>query len=98
MWGLDAPEDLGGHDLPTRTMAAVHEELGRTCVPFVLPPDLPNLRMLQAVGTDAQKKKYLQPYIEGQNGVGDRDLRAGRRRRSGRDEDAGGPRRRRNGC
>ena len=65
LWGLDAPEDLGGHDLPTRTMAAVHEELGRTCVPFVLPPDSPNLRMLQAVGTAAQKAKYLQPYIEG---------------------------------
>jgi alkylation response protein AidB-like acyl-CoA dehydrogenase len=65
LWGLDAPEELGGHDLPTRTMAAVHEELGRTCVPFVLPPDSPNLRMLQAVGTEAQKTKYLQPYIEG---------------------------------
>jgi acyl-CoA dehydrogenase len=65
LWGLDAPEDLGGYDLPTRTMAAVHEELGRTCVPFVLPPDSPNLRMLQAVGTTAQKTKYLQPYIEG---------------------------------
>ena len=65
LWGLDAPEDLGGHDLPTRTMAAVHEELGRTCVPFVLPPDSPNLRMLQAVGTSAQKTKYLQPYVEG---------------------------------
>ena len=65
LWGLDAPEDLGGHDLPTSTMAAVHEELGRTCVPFVLPPDSPNLRMLQAVGTAAQKAKYLQPYIEG---------------------------------
>jgi alkylation response protein AidB-like acyl-CoA dehydrogenase len=65
LWGLDAPEDLGGHDLPTRTMAAVHEELGRTCVPFVLPPDSPNLRMLQAVGTEAQKRQYMQPYIEG---------------------------------
>jgi alkylation response protein AidB-like acyl-CoA dehydrogenase len=65
LWGLDAPEDLGGHDLPTRTMAAVHEELGRTCVPFVLPPDSPNLRMLQAVGTAAQKQRYMQPYIEG---------------------------------
>lgn len=65
LWGLDAPEDLGGHDLPTRTMAAVHEELGRTCVPFVLPPDSPNLRMLQAVGTEAQKRNYMQPYIEG---------------------------------
>jgi alkylation response protein AidB-like acyl-CoA dehydrogenase len=65
LWGLDAPEDLGGHDLPARTMAAVHEELGRTCVPFILPPDSPNLRMLQAVGTPAQKQRYMQPYIEG---------------------------------
>ena len=65
LWGLDAPEDLGGHDLPTRTMAVVHEELGRTCVPFILPPDSPNLRMLQAVGTAAQKQRYMQPYIEG---------------------------------
>ncbi len=65
LWGLDAPEDLGGHDLPTRTMAAVHEELGRSCLPFILPPDSPNLRMLQAVGTEAQKKSYMQPYIEG---------------------------------
>ena len=65
LWGLDAPEDLGGHDLPTRTMAVVHEELGRTCVPFILPPDSPNLRMLQAVGNETQKRKYMQPYIEG---------------------------------
>src|SRR3954471_17846890 len=65
LWGLDAPADLGGHDLPAVTMAAVHEELGRTCVPFVLPPDSPNLRMLQAVGTEAQKRRYMQPYIEG---------------------------------
>ena len=65
LWGLDAPEDLGGHDLPTRTMAVVHEELGRTCVPFILPPDSPKLRMLQAVGNETQKRKYMQPYIEG---------------------------------
>src|SRR4029079_4308391 len=56
LWGLGGPEDLGGHDLPTRTMAAVHEELGRTCVPFVLPPDSPNLRMMQAGRTRAQNR------------------------------------------
>ena len=39
--------------------------LGRTCVPFILPPDSPNLRMLQAVGPTAQKQRYMQPYIEG---------------------------------
>src|SRR4029450_3896487 len=60
--GLDPPEDLGGPALPTRTMAAVHEELGRTCVPFVLPPDSPNLRMLQARGHEAQTREYVQTY------------------------------------
>ena len=87
LWGLDAPEDLGGHDLPTRTMAAVHEELGRTCVPFVLPPDSPNLRMLQAVGTEAQKTEIHAALYRGPDELGDRDLRARRRRRSRFHED-----------
>ena len=82
LWGLDAPEDLGGHDLPTRTMAAVHEELGRTCVPFVLPPDSPNLRMLQAVGTEASEAEIHAALYRGPDELGDRDLRARRRRRS----------------
>jgi len=66
LWGLDAPEDLGGLDLPAVTMAAVHEERGRTITHFVLPPDGPNLRMLAAVGSVEQKQKYLQPYIDGE--------------------------------
>src|SRR5262245_16546709 len=65
LWGLDAPIELGGQDLPAVTVAAVKEEMGRSCVNFTLPPDSPNLRMLQAVGTEAQKQKYLKPYIEG---------------------------------
>jgi alkylation response protein AidB-like acyl-CoA dehydrogenase len=65
LWGLDAPVELGGHDLPAVTMAAVNEEMGRTCINFTLPPDSPNLRMLQAVGTPSQKQRYLKPYIEG---------------------------------
>jgi alkylation response protein AidB-like acyl-CoA dehydrogenase len=65
LWGLDAPVELGGQDLPAVTVAAVKEEMGRSCVNFTLPPDSPNLRMLQAVGTEAQKQKYLKPYIEG---------------------------------
>jgi alkylation response protein AidB-like acyl-CoA dehydrogenase len=65
LWGLDAPTELGGQDLPAVTVAAVKEEMGRSCVNFTLPPDSPNLRMLQAVGTEAQKQKYLKPYIEG---------------------------------
>lgn len=65
LWGLDAPVELGGQDLPAITIAAVKEEMGRSCVGFTLPPDSPNLRMLNAVGTPYQKERYLKPYIEG---------------------------------
>jgi alkylation response protein AidB-like acyl-CoA dehydrogenase len=89
LWGLDAPADLGGHDLPAVTMAAVHEELGRTCIPFVLPPDSPNLRMLQAVGTDAQKQRVPSSLYRGQDDLRHSDFRTRRRRRSCFDEDKG---------
>ncbi|MBV9508706.1 MAG: acyl-CoA dehydrogenase family protein, partial [Caulobacteraceae bacterium] len=65
LWGLDAPEELGGLGLSQVTMACVAEEMGRTITPFILPPDTPNLRMLDAVGTPEQKERYLRPYIEG---------------------------------
>jgi len=65
LWGLDAPEALGGLDLPATTMVAVWEEVGRTFTHFVFPPDTPNLKMMAAVGSDEQKEKYLRPYIEG---------------------------------
>ena len=65
LWGLDAPEDLGGLGLSQLTMACVAEEMGRTITPFILPPDTPNLRMLAAVGTPEQKERFLRPYIEG---------------------------------
>src|ERR1700737_3266173 len=65
LWGLDAPKEMGGMDLPATTMLGVAEELAKTIVPFSLPPDSPNLRMMQAVASPAQQAKYLQPYIEG---------------------------------
>lgn len=65
LWGLDAPEEFGGLNLPHVTMAAVAEELGRTITCFTLPPDTPNLKMLAAVGSAEQKEKYLKPYVEG---------------------------------
>ena len=48
LWGLDAPEDVGGVDLPAVAMVGVNEELGKTVSPYTLPPDSPNLRMLAA--------------------------------------------------
>ena len=47
-------------------MIAVNEALGRTVTPYTLPPDSPNLRMLQATVTERQKDAYLAPYVRGE--------------------------------
>jgi acyl-CoA dehydrogenase len=66
LWGLDAPEEFGGANLPAVALMAVNEELWRTIVPFTFPPDSPNLHMLLAVATDEQKKRYVEPYARGE--------------------------------
>jgi acyl-CoA dehydrogenase len=66
LWGLDAPADVGGTDLPAVAMVAVNEALGRTIVPWTLPPDSPNLRMLAATVDDRQREAYLAPYVRGE--------------------------------
>ena len=66
LWGLDAPEDVGGVDLPNVAMIGVNEALGRTVTPYTLPPDSPNLRMLQATVTERQREAYLAPYVRGE--------------------------------
>ncbi|MDR3513168.1 MAG: acyl-CoA dehydrogenase family protein [Caulobacteraceae bacterium] len=66
LWGLDAPEDIGGADLPAVAMVGVNEELGRTVTPYTLPPDSPNLRMLMATVSDRQREAYLEPYVRGE--------------------------------
>ena len=65
LWGLDVPEEYGGANLPYAALVGVHEEQGRTCVPFTFPPDSPNLHMLIAAASDEQKTKYLEPYARG---------------------------------
>jgi acyl-CoA dehydrogenase len=62
LWALDAPEEIGGANLPAVALMAVNEEIGRTVVPFTFPPDSPNLHMLMAVASPLQRKKYLEPY------------------------------------
>jgi acyl-CoA dehydrogenase len=66
LWGLDAPEDIGGVDLPMVAMVGVNEEIGKTIVPYTLPPDSPNLRMLMATVNDRQREAYLAPYVRGE--------------------------------
>jgi acyl-CoA dehydrogenase len=65
LWGLDAPEDVGGLDLPNVALIGVNEEMGRTITPYTLPPDSPNLRMLMATVTPRQREAYLAPYVGG---------------------------------
>ncbi len=66
LWGLDAPADVGGSDMPAVAMVAVNEELGRTITPYTIPPDSPNLRMLATTVTDRQREAYLAPYVRGE--------------------------------
>jgi alkylation response protein AidB-like acyl-CoA dehydrogenase len=66
LWGLDAPVELGGHDLPVTAMVGVNEEFGKTVMPYELAPDSPNLIMLLRAANDAQREKYLAPYARGE--------------------------------
>ena len=97
LWGLDAPEEFGGADLPEQAMVGVNEELGRTVTPYTLPPDSPNLRMLMATVNPEQRAALSRALRARRNDLGDRHLRARRRRRPGRHDDARGQGRRRLG-
>jgi acyl-CoA dehydrogenase len=66
LWALDAPEEIGGANLPAVALMPINEELGRTCVPFTFPPDSPNLHMLMAVASPEQKIRYMNPYAAGE--------------------------------
>lgn len=66
LWGLDAPEEVGGMNLPMVAMVGVGEELGRTATPYTLPPDSPNLRMMMAAADEKQREHYLAPYVRGE--------------------------------
>jgi acyl-CoA dehydrogenase len=66
LWALDVPAELGGANVGTLAKTVVAEELLRTVVPFVFPPDSPNLRMLLHTVSAEQKEKYLLPYARGE--------------------------------
>src|SRR5712691_3101272 len=66
LWGLDAPEDVGGSDLSEVALVGVSEELGKTVTPYVFPPDSPNLRMLMVTVNEEQRAQYLVPYVRGE--------------------------------
>ncbi len=65
LYGIDVPEEYGGQNLGMLAKAVVIEELKTSIVPFVLPPDSPNLWMLRETCKGDQIKKYLLPYASG---------------------------------
>lgn len=66
LWGLDAPKDVGGMDLPNVSLVGVNEEIAYSVTPYTLPPDSPNLRMLMATVSERQRDAYLAPYVRGE--------------------------------
>ncbi|MGE0151079.1 MAG: acyl-CoA dehydrogenase family protein [Reyranellaceae bacterium] len=66
LWGLDAPPEFGGHDLPLEAMIGVAEEIGHTVINYAIPPDSPNLHMLMQVATPEQTRLYVEPYARGE--------------------------------
>jgi (R)-benzylsuccinyl-CoA dehydrogenase len=66
LYGIDVPEEYGGQNLGMLAKAVVIEELKYSIVPFVLPPDSPNLWMLRETCRGDQIGKYLIPYANGE--------------------------------
>ncbi|MGN6662067.1 MAG: acyl-CoA dehydrogenase family protein, partial [Achromobacter mucicolens] len=66
LWGIDVPEEFGGQDLGMLTKCLVIEQLKNSIVPFVLPPESPNLFMLKELCKGEQVDRYLLPYSRGE--------------------------------
>ncbi len=67
--GAAMPEERGGLGLSTVGMAACYEEAARSLFgPLALncsAPDDGNMMVLNKIGTEAQKTRWLQPIIDG---------------------------------
>src|SRR5687767_12892196 len=66
LYGIDVPEEYGGQNLGMLAQAGAVEELKYSIVPFILPPDSPNLWMLRETCKGDQIEKYLIPYANGE--------------------------------
>ena len=69
LWAPQMPKERGGMGLPFVGQAVMYEEAGRSIFGPVCfncaAPDDGNMRVLNQIGTDAQKEKWLQPIIDG---------------------------------
>ena len=69
MWAPQMPRERGGLGLGVMGMAACYEEMGHSLFGPVCfncaAPDDGNMILLERVGTEAQKERWLDPIIEG---------------------------------
>ena len=69
MWAPQMPRERGGLGLGVTGMAACYEEMGRSLFGPAsfncAAPDDGNMILLERVGTEAQKQRWLDPIIEG---------------------------------
>ncbi|EWY38591.1 acyl-CoA dehydrogenase [Skermanella stibiiresistens SB22] len=69
LWSPQMPKARGGMGLPVIGMAACYEEMNRSIFGPVCfncsAPDDGNMVLLERVGTEAQKERWLQPIIDG---------------------------------
>ena len=69
LWALQMPRERGGGGLSCAGMAACYEEMNRSLFgPVVMnsaAPDDGNMMVLNKVGTEAQKKRWLKPIVDG---------------------------------
>jgi acyl-CoA dehydrogenase len=69
LWSPQMPKARGGMGLPVVGMAACYEEMNRSIFGPVCfncsAPDDGNMVLLERVGTEAQKERWLQPIIDG---------------------------------
>jgi (R)-benzylsuccinyl-CoA dehydrogenase len=65
LWGIDVPAEFGGQELGMLAKCVVIEELKRSIVPFIPPPESPNLYLLKELCKGSQIDNYLLPYARG---------------------------------
>lgn len=66
LWGMDVPAEFGGQELGALAKIVAIEQLKNSIVPFVLPPDSPNLHLLKDCCRGEQIDRYLLPYARGE--------------------------------
>jgi (R)-benzylsuccinyl-CoA dehydrogenase len=66
LWGMDVPAEFGGQDLGALAKIVAIEQLKHSIVPFVLPPDSPNLHFMKDCCKGEQIDRYLLPYASGE--------------------------------